>query len=337
MAAKATLRQVADRAGVAIGTASAVFAGKSWVSERVRAAVLASAEDLKYQPRARRQEPSQVTDLGFLSWADAAFSPANPYFAQVLQGAEQACAERGISLRYEVADPSATRLPQCVQQNQVSGLLVLSDASDRDYLRRIVDRRIPCVLVEHEQVDLPVDYVRHDDEHGGYLAARHLLSLARRPAMPGLITAQDVLAPAAARVRGFRRGLEEAGVAFDPAYVRHGTFDVPSGMRRMDELLDLPEPPTAVFCANDETALGALEAARARGLRVPEDVAIMGFDDIPQAAAAEPPLTTIATSKGLIGAQAVWHLLERLQRPGMASRDTRLSVQLVERASTAGG
>ncbi|MFB8247281.1 LacI family DNA-binding transcriptional regulator [Streptomyces sp. NPDC001046] len=335
MTRKVTLRQVADKAGVAIGTASAVFADKSWVSDRVRLAVQQAADELGYAPRQKRPEPVPVTDIAFISWAGEAFSPANPYFAAVLHGAQQACADLGISLHYEVADPARGGLPQSLERGQVSGLLLLSYASDHDYLQRIVDQRVPCVLLEHEPVDLPVDHVRHDDELGGYLAGKHLLSLSERPRMPGVITAEDNITPARHRLAGFRRALDEAGVAFDDRYLCRGTFDVASGLRCMNHLLDLDVPPAAVFCANDESALGALEAARARGLAVPADIAVMGYDDVPQAARAEPPLTTIATDKHLIGAQAVRHLLDRVGNPAMTSRDTRLAVRLVQRDSTA--
>ncbi|MFI9123536.1 LacI family DNA-binding transcriptional regulator [Streptomyces bikiniensis] len=336
MTRKATLRQVAEHAGVAIGTASAVFADKQWVSSRVRDAVRQAADELGYEPRQKRPEPAPVTDVAFISWAGEAFSPANPYFAAVLHGAQQACADLGISLHYEVADPARGGLPQAVERGQVSGLLLLSYASDSEYLERIVERGVPCVLLEHEPIALPVDHVRHDDELGGYLAGKHLLSLAKSPRMPGVITADENITPARARLAGFRRALDEANVAFDPRYVLRGTFDVASGLRCMNALLDLDVPPRAVFCANDESALGALEAARARGLDVPGDVAVMGFDDVPLAARAEPPLTTIATDKHLIGVQAVRHLLDRVGNPAMTSRDTRLAVRLVQRASTRG-
>ncbi|MEU5665122.1 LacI family DNA-binding transcriptional regulator [Streptomyces longwoodensis] len=336
MTGRTTLRQVAERAGVAIGTASAVFADKSWVSEQVRTAVRAAAEELGYQPRPRRPEHGDVTDLGFLATVDETFSVANPYFARVLHGAQQACAERGIALHYEVVDPDSGRLPLCVQRRQVSGVLVLGHDIDRAYLERVVERRVPCVLLEHAPVDLPVDHVRHDDERGGHLAGRHLLALPGTPRTPGLITGEAKVSPVGDRTRGFRRALEEAGVTLDPAHVRSGTLDVASGMRCMNELLALPDPPSAVFCANDETAFGALEAVRARGLRVPEDIAVMGYDDVPQAEHTDPPLTTIATGKELIGTQAVWHLLERLRHPDLVTRDTRLGVRLVERASTTG-
>ncbi|MEV0849642.1 LacI family DNA-binding transcriptional regulator [Streptomyces sp. NPDC049954] len=337
MAGRATMREVADRAGVAIGTVSAVFAGKTWVSARTRTAVREAAEEIGYTPPARGLARPAVTDLGFVSWVEEAFSPANPYFARVLHGAQQACADHGISLRFEVADPASAPLPLCVERAEVAGVLVLGHAVDDAYLRRVLDRGVPAVLLECEPTGLSVDHVRHDDEKGGHLAAAHLLSLGRVPRMPGVVSADERITPVRARLAGLRRALTEAGVGFDPRYVRPGTLDMAGGLRGMTELLALPVPPSTVLCANDESALGALEALRLRGLRVPDDVAVAGYDDIPHAQVSDPPLTTVATDKELVGAQAVWHLLERLRRPHIASRDTRLAVRLVKRASTLGG
>ncbi|MFG1688438.1 LacI family DNA-binding transcriptional regulator [Nonomuraea sp. NPDC049269] len=331
---RATLKEVAERAGVSIGTASAVFSGKSWVSPDTGSAVRQAAEELGYRPRARRAA-AESGMIGFVSWATDMFSPANPYYGPVLFGAQQACAELGMSMTYEVVQPDADRLPLCVERGQVAGLLMLSLAPDRAYLRRILDAGVPCVLLEHAVEELPVDHVRHDDETGGYLATRHLLELGHTGPPPAVITADDRIVPAARRLAGYRRALAEHGLRPDPAYIRRGDFSFETGYEQMAALLALPVPPTAVFCANDESALGALDAMRDRGLRVPHDISVVGYDDVAMAARAAPPLTTIAADKELLGAQAVWHLAQRVRRPGMTSRDTQIAVELVRRQSTA--
>ncbi|WP_410813860.1 LacI family DNA-binding transcriptional regulator [Micromonospora sp. 067-2] len=335
---RSTLRAVAERAGVSIGTASAVFSDKTWVSAGARAAVRSAADELGYRPRSRRTPAAAaplVSSIGFVSQISAMFVPTSPYFASVLFGAQQACARLHISTSYEVFDPATGGLPLSVQRRQVGGLLVLSHTSDRDFLGRIVDTGTPCVLLEHEVTDLPVDYVRHDDEAGAFQATAHLLDLGHTDPVPAIITGQAEVLPAQARLAGYRRALTERGLTERPEYVRRSNFDTATGAARMAELLDLGQPPTAVFCANDESALGALETARSRGLRVPQDVSLIGYDDIAMAAHTVPPLTTMAADKELLGAQAVWHLLERIQQPRLSSRDTSLAVRLVNRASTA--
>ncbi|MFI7453342.1 LacI family DNA-binding transcriptional regulator [Nonomuraea sp. NPDC049714] len=331
---RATLKEVADRAGVSIGTASAVFSGKSWVSPDTGSAVRLAAEELGYRPRARKAVRESGL-IGFVSSVSDMFSPSNPYYAPVLSGAQQACAELGLSMTYEVVHPGGDRLPLCVEREQVSGLLVLSFAPDRDYLRRILDAGVTCVLLEHAVEELPVDYIRHDDETGGYLATRHLLELGHTDPPPAIITADDRIVPAARRLAGYRRALAGHGLRAPSSYVRRSDFSSKLGYEQMAALLALPKPPTAVFCANDESALGALDALRDRGLSAPGDVSVIGYDDVAMSAHASPPLTTIAADKELLGAQAVWHLVQRIQRPDMTSRDTELAVQLVRRRSTA--
>ncbi|WP_049567984.1 LacI family DNA-binding transcriptional regulator [Nonomuraea sp. SBT364] len=331
---RVTLKEVAERAGVAIGTASAVFAGKSWVSPGTGAAVRQAAEELGYRPRTRRAAAAPGGMIGFVSWVSDLFSPANPYYAPVLFGAQQACAELGLSMTYEVVQPRGDRLPLCVAREQVGGLLVLSSAP-RDQLRRILDAGVTCVLLEHAAEDLPVDHVGHDDETGGYLATRHLLELGHTDPPPAVIAADERALPAARRLAGYRRALAERGLRAPAGYVRRGDFTSETGHEQMAALLGLPVPPTAVFCVNDESAFGALAALRERGLRVPGDVSVIGYDDIAMAAHASPPLTTIASDKELLGAQAVWHLVQRIQRPGLTGRDTRIAVRLVSRESTA--
>jgi LacI family transcriptional regulator len=335
---RSTLRAVAERAGVSIGTASAVFANKAWVSTSARSAVRGAADELGYQPRERRNGGAgggrPVTNIGFVAQISEMFSPAGPSFASVLFGAQQACAELNISMNYEVSDPAAGQLPLSVERRQVSGLLLFGHGSDREYLRRIIDTGVACVLLGHAETELPVDHVRHDDETGAYRATRHLLDLGHVDPPPAIITGDPEVLPAEVRLGGYRRALAERNLTVQESYVRRSTFDVAGGAARMAELLDLPVPPTAVFCANDESAVGALETLRKRGREVPRDVSLIGYDDIATAAHTVPPLTTVAADKELLGAQAVWHLLERIKRPTMNGRDTRLSVRLVERSST---
>ncbi|GAA4206465.1 LacI family DNA-binding transcriptional regulator [Microbispora amethystogenes] len=330
---RSTLKEVAERAGVSIGTASAVFAGKTWVSPATGSVVRRAAEELGYRPRARR--PAETGMIGFVSWVSELFSPGNLYYAPVVYGAQQACAELDLSMTYEVIQPRGDRLPLCVERGQVAGLLVLNVGASRDYLARILDAGVSCVLLEHAVIDLPVDYVRHDDETGGYLATRHLIGLGHTSPPPAIITAGAHIVPAAQRLAGYHRACAEHGLTPDPAYVRPGDFTARTGYEQMTALLDLPVPPTAVFCANDLSAFGALDALRERGLRVPGDVSVIGYDDVAMAAHASPPLTTIASDKELLGAQAVWHLVQRVRRPETTSRDTMLGVRLVERRSTA--
>ncbi|MET9022070.1 LacI family DNA-binding transcriptional regulator [Actinopolymorpha sp. NPDC004070] len=336
---RSTLREVAARAGVSIGTASGVFTSNAAVSEQARKAVLAAAEEIGYQPRRRPAESlaAGVSAFGLLARGEHYVGPANPFYGPVLYGAQSAIAALGVSLVMETlhdGDRDSRALPLVLRRRQAQGLL-LAGYHEQRYVERLLETGTPCVLIDHLVEDLPVDCVRADDHRGGYLATTHLLDLGHRNPPPAIITGPSTAYSITARLAGYHQALAEYGVPADPAYVRGGRLSAESGREEMAALLDLPVPPTSVFCGNDNTALGAIDLLRERGIAVPTDVSVIGYDDIAMAAHSVPGLTTIAVDKELLGMQAVWNLTERLRFPHMGWRETRVGVHLVVRGSTA--
>ena len=334
-----TLREVAERAGVSMGTASGVLSEKGSASEQTRALVVAAAEELGYTRRVRPavSRPGELTTAGVIARSLHFPSPGNPFYMAVLNGAQRACAELGIALTLETVEENGERagqLPLIVQRRQAQGLLVLGHL-DAGYVKKLLDAGTPAVVVDHSVDDLPVDCVRSEDEQGGYLATRHLLDLGHVAPVPAMIIGIPGLRPIADRVAGYRRALAERGLRPAARYLQESVdLSLKGGRAAMEALLDLPHPPTAVFCSNDSTALGALEALRMRGIAVPEECSVIGYDDMEMAAHSPPPLTTVHVDIDLLGAQAVWHLVQRVARPAMTPRSTRLGVSLVVRAST---
>ncbi|GCE29695.1 LacI family transcriptional regulator [Dictyobacter alpinus] len=333
------LRQVAQRAGVSLSTASNVFADKPGVaiSEETRNAVLAAATELKYQPRPRQEiiHRSAVTTLGVVLRKPLPLL-THPFYSYVIHGVQGACEEHNISLMYGRVDEDATTfeaLPVMVQREQVQGLLLVGYFADDFYLllRR---QQQPFVMIHHHVDSLRPDSVVCEDERGGYLATQHLIDHGHRQPAPAILTGPEYLFHVRERFAGYRRALAEAGLPYQSSYVRHGDMTVNTGYSEMLALLDLPQPPTAVFCCNDEMAIGAMNAITARGLSVPQDCSIIGFDDIQLARYTTPPLTTIKVEKEWMGAQGLWQLVERITNPDMPSRHTIIGVSLVEREST---
>ncbi len=335
-----TLREVAARAGVSIGTASGVLSDKGSASLETRAAVVAAAEELGYTRRARQAStrPGGLTTAGIIARPLHFPSPGNPFYMAVMNGAQQACADLGVALSLESVQEEgdrAGRLPLIVERRQAQGLLVLGDL-DTGYVRRLLQAGVPAVTVDHSVDDLRVDCVRSEDEVGGYLATSHLLDLGHVNPAPAMIAGHPHLRPIEERAAGYRRALAERGLAPPAKYLQQSVdLSVKGGRAAMEALLDLPTRPTAVFCSNDSTALGALEALRMRGLEAPADCSVVGYDDMEMAAHSPPPLTTVHVDIELLGAQAVWHLVQRVATPEMTRRTTRLAVRLVTRASTA--
>ncbi|MGH3659629.1 MAG: LacI family DNA-binding transcriptional regulator, partial [Micromonosporaceae bacterium] len=235
-----TLRQVAARAGVSIGTASGVLSDKGSASRETRAAVVAAAEALGYTRRSRpriRAMPTTLTTAGIIARRLHFPSPVNPFYMEVLNGAQRACADLGIALTLEtVEDPDDGRLPLVVSRRQAQGLVVLGSLDDR-FIRRLLDAGTPCVTVDHTVDDLPVDCVRSEDEHGGYLATQALLELGHTDPPPAMIVGLPELRPLADRVAGYRRALAEHGLRVPPRYVqRSADLSFPAGRAAMDQL-----------------------------------------------------------------------------------------------------
>jgi DNA-binding LacI/PurR family transcriptional regulator len=340
------LRQVAERAGVSLGTASAVFSGNAAVSTSARRAVQQAAHALGYRPRRSTTEllpgPGAMRSIGLVIRLMEHGLRTNPFYAGVLHGAQQVCASLDLSLSYELTvgierhDP----LPLAVQRRQTHGLLLVGYLPEHT-VEEIAATDVPCVLVDNSVASAPtrppwsrIDSVRNDDEQGGYLATRHLIELGHSDPVPAMIAGPSEFPSIRDRIRGYRRAVRESGHRVDPRLVRSTSLSPAGGRSEMSELLDLPTPPTAVFCCNDATALGALATLRERGISVPDDVSVVGYDDIELAAHATPPLTTVRVDKELLGAQGVWHLVQRIGQPDITGRDTRLEVALVPRASS---
>lgn len=319
-----------------------MFTSSTSVSDEAKAAVEAAAKELGYRPR-RRPTPevaNGITTIGLLALNKRYVGPANPFYGPVLHGVQMAVGELGLSVILEIVredDLLDGHLPLVVQRKQAQGLLLIGHM-DHDYVQSILEAEVPCVMVDYRSDELPVDAVIQSDEYGGYIATKHLIDLGHRDPVPAAITGPAYISSIRARLDGYHRALNEAGLKPDPDYVgevREGGLHPEVGREVMEGLLDLPTPPTAVFCCNDATALGALEAIRSRGIAVPEEFSVIGYDDISMASYSVPPLTTIAIDKELLGMQAVWTLLQRISHPNVGIRETCLRVDLLERGSTA--
>ncbi|WP_410813865.1 LacI family DNA-binding transcriptional regulator [Micromonospora sp. 067-2] len=334
-----TLQDVATLAGVSTGTASSVFSRRQPVAARTREAVLGAATQLGYRPRPRigATEVPGLRTVGLLARGAHYPGPTNPRHSAVLEGAQRAAADLGLTTIHEPlpADGPHADLPLVVQRHAAQGLLILGWIQPR-LLTRIVATGIACVLVDHTVEGIPVDSVRADDARGAALATEHLIRLGHRDPAPALITGPDDLLPIADRYAGYRAALHANGVGLDPRYVRRTPDVGPYGGRlAMRQLLDLPRPPTAVLCWSDTAAIGALQSLRERQIAVPRQCSVFGFDDIDLAGHSSPALTTVRVDKRLLGAQGIWHLVQRIREPQLPPRLTYVDVQLILRDSVA--
>ncbi len=333
-ARRPTLGEIAAAAGVSPATASRVLNESAPVAEAKRAAVLAAAEAHGYTPNAiaRALVSRRTRTLGVLVTDNAA-----PTYAALLHGAEQVvhAAGWGLLLANSGDDQEqALRALSLFARQQVDGVLLAPLQTDRRDLDALRGAAIPFVLMlRHFEDELEVDAVVADNVRGGELATAHLLELGhRRIAHLG---GPRHVSSAAAREAGWRAAHAAAGLVAADDLVRHAAFTMAAGHAAAGELLDAPEAPTAIYAATDVQAVGALRAARERGLRVPGDLSVAGSDDVELARYLEVGLTTVRQPAAEIGARAVELLMDRIERGDGPPRRLTLPVELVVRGSTA--
>ncbi len=331
------LKDVADLAGVSIKTVSNVVHGYAHVTSTTRQRVQAALEALNYQPNlpARFLRKARV---GVLALAIPDLSV--PYFSELGDLIIREAMNRNYTVLLDhTGGERANELlvVQGLRPHLIDGVILSPLAlQHEDLLARQGD--MPLVLLGERFYDVPYDHVVIDNVAAARLATQHLITLGRRRI--AAIGAQEDISGETARLRlrGYKEALLEAGYPIDPALIVPArSFHRSDGREAMLHLLTLEQPPDAVFCFNDLLALGALRALFERGLRVPEEVAVVGFDDIEDGRFATPSLTTIAPDKQQIAQMAVSFLLGRSSgtRTGPAEH-TEASFRLVTRESTLG-
>ncbi|KAK1183334.1 LacI family DNA-binding transcriptional regulator [Streptomyces sp. NBS 14/10] len=338
MAKGVTLRDVAALAGVSSRTVSNVVNGYAPVAEATRARVQQAVDELGYRPNvlARNLASGRSGQIAVVvPYLDT------PYFAELLQGIIRAARVRGYNVLIDQTDGDAEHeklfLTRGSQQLLFDGVifsplgLAQSDLSERD-------ASLPLVVLGERVSDGNFDHIGIDDVAASREATEHLLGLGRRRVAAVGDQPYRTGEAAQLRTRGYRLAHERAGVPVREEYViSTPRFNRSDGATAMAHLLDLEEPPDAVFCYSDLIALGALHTLAARGLRVPEDVAIVGYDDIEDARYANPPVTTVSPAKEMIAETAVERLLKRIgSSTPVLGMEIRAPHRLIPRASTMG-
>jgi LacI family transcriptional regulator len=218
-----------------------------------------------------------------------------------------------------------------IARGLADGLLLVLPGDLEGMVSRLHQIEFPFVLVDYQGVEESVAAVGATNWQGAYNATEYLIGLGHRRI--GFITGNMEMAAARQRLEGYRSALRTHHLPADPALVQNGEFHIPEAYAAALALLALPDPPTAIFASNDHMALAAIDALRERGLRVPEDMSVVGFDGIPQAAQVHPPLTTVSQPLVKMGRVATQMLLDQLSDPGKPVRRIDLPTELIIRGS----
>ncbi len=329
-----TMADVATLAGVSVPTVSKVLNGRPDVAAATRTRVERVISEhgfvRNHAARALRSARSGLVDL-------VVHDLESPYHLEIIRGVEEGFEDQDVGVVLSAVHGErkrARRWLEGVRNRSSDGAVLVLSGAQPEQMAELRAMDIPFVLLDHwGQADPGIPSVGATNWAGARDATEHLLSLGHQRIA---IIGGDPHAPSAhARLAGYRAALEQAGLTPDPDLSRPGAYRAPTGYSETLALLDLERPPTAIFAGSDEQALGTLQALRERGLHAPDDISVVGFDDIPFAALTAPPLTTVRQPLVEMGRVAAGMLMQLIAGEELAMRQVELVTTLVERESTA--
>ncbi|MBI5282380.1 MAG: LacI family DNA-binding transcriptional regulator [Candidatus Solibacter usitatus] len=328
---RSSIKDIARLARVSHSTVSRALSGSTLISPETAGRIRKIAEESGYRPSAaaRSLVTSRTATIGVV-----VTSIADPFAAEVVLGIEDAANDHDYSviLANSNAQPEReVRVVRAFEERRVDGIIVTSSRVGAIYVDMLSQTQVPIVLLNNQHPSEFMHSVMIDNVAGGLDATRHLVGLGHRRI--AYIGDRFGCQSDTERFGGYRSALDLAYLPFLPEYVAHGDGKPDGGAPAMESLLSLPSPPTAVFCYNDMTALGAIRAISARGLRVPADISIVGFDDLFFAQYSAPPLTTVRQPMRDMGRLALETLLQLLS--GAATQpNIKVPGELIVRQST---
>ncbi len=328
---KVTIRAIAEEAGVSVPTVSRVLNGRDDVAPATRERVEELLHRHGYVRRTSRLRPSaRLVDLVFNDLD-------SPWAVEIIRGVEDVAHAAGVGTVVSAIhrkSRSARKWLQNLRARASDGVILVTSTLESPMLAELHRLSVPMVVVDPAggpTLDAPT--IGATNWAGGLSATEHLLSLGHRRI--GFIAGPRRLLCSRARLDGYRAGLDAAGIAVDEELIKEGDFYQASGFENGLSLLKLDEPPTAIFASSDQMAFGVYEAVRRRGLRVPDDVSVVGFDDLPEVQWASPPLTTVRQPLAEMGALAARTVLRLAAGEEIESPRVELATTLIVRESSA--
>lgn len=329
MKSKATLTEIAGKAGVSIATVSRILNETGRVSPATRQKVYDAIRELEYGTGLKRQIPAYQTILALVP------DFSNPFYAGIIEGA-QATARAGGSELFLMPlgenHPNPAALTGLIRREGYSGVLWLCTTPGTELLAA-VHQHCPMVMVGEYPEDYPCSYVSIDDISAAYRAVNYLITAGCRRI--GMINCSSKYKYARHRLQGFRQALDQAGLAFHPDwYASVPSIDYTLAYSAAIQLLHTDPHPDAIFASSDVLAAAVINAARTLGIRVPEELSVIGFDNVVTSQITQPAITTIAQPCFQLGQQACSILLEKILNPEMPDRHTLLSTEMIIRDSS---
>jgi DNA-binding LacI/PurR family transcriptional regulator len=336
----ANIKDVAKLANVSISTVSSVINNNKIVSDELRKRIEDAIKELDYQtsPVARSLKNRKSGTIGVILP-----NITSIFFPQVLTGIENTAYKHGYSIIYFNSHQNISKEKKYIEMLAhyfVEGIIVDSSVDIKNssgYIRFLTDKiiqkyKIPIISLERPLCDDKIGSVKVDNAYGGYLVTKHLIEMGHKSIAH--ISGHMGVPMSLDRISGYRKALQEYGLDYNEGLIKSGDFSPLSGYNEMKELLDQRISFTAVFAGNDQETIGAIKAIKEAGMRVPQDIAVAGFDDISVATLVEPALTTISFSKYDMGAMAVEALIQSINKPDSAPAHQSLDIRLAVRNSS---
>ena len=329
---KLDIRTVARLANVSIATVSRTINRVSTVNPRMAKQVWDAIEKLDYFPntQARALVSGRSRLLGLI-----VSEITNPFFPELIQGFEDIAVENGYEILISSTNYDPQRMSLCIRrmlERRAEGVAVMTFGVEKPLLEQLAERKVPLVFVDVGPERPGISLLRVDYRNGIQQAVRHLATLKHNEI--AFISGPRYLHSAGSRLSAFCKSMEECGLAVDPSQLAEGDHTLEGGMAAMDRLLKLKRVPTAVMCSNDMTAIGVMHTIYRAGLKVPDDLSVIGFDDIHMAQVTIPPLTTIQMSCIDLARGAVNALRAHVENGGEAKRNYNIETRLIVREST---
>ena len=305
-----TIKDIADRANVSTATVSRALYNTGYIKEETRKRIIEIAEEIGYEKYREIEKTKVKSNLAGVIVSDI----TNPFFTQIVRGIEDVLSPTGYSLLLCNADENVEKEKnylKVLQNKKVDGVILAPAGGDDRYIREVINRGIPLVLIDRLIDDLDVDGVIIDNVSGAYEGVSHLVSEGYRRI--GIITGPLGIMTARERFDGYKKALLAAGIEIDENLVEDGRYTQEGGYRAAKRLIEKANP-DAIFIANNVMTTGALLALREMKIKIPEEIGIVGFDDLEWASLIDPPLTTISQPIYTIGSTAAQLLIRRLNR-----------------------
>ena len=325
------IRTVAERANVSIATVSRTINHVPTVNAKMAKRVWEAIRELNYFPNTQaRALVSGRTRLFGLIVSEI----TNPFFPELIQGFEDIAVENGYEILVSSTNYDPPRMALCIRrmlERKAEGVAVMTFGIEEPLLDQLAERNIPLVFVDQGPDRPAISLLKVDYHHGIRQGVQHLAALGHRNI--AFITGPARLHSAQSRLSAFSKSLNECGITINQEWIVEGDHTLEGGIRAMEKLLETSRLPTAVMCSNDMTAIGVLHKVYRAGLRVPDDLSIIGFDDIQMARVTIPPLTSIQMSRLELARAAVTALREHVENTN-PHREYKIDTKLVVREST---